>query len=108
MTGLVTATIYLVVFRYAETTSDSCSHNVWEDDLRSILIVMVEVIQCSDVTLPLEGRRHACTDAVLSHRVGQVKAVDLKAAIDFSLFQCAFLSGFRHLLGYVTLRFEMR
>jgi len=37
-----------------------------------------------------------------------VVAVDLKAAIDFPLFQCAFFRGFRHLLGYVTLRFEMR
>lgn len=37
-----------------------------------------------------------------------VVAVDLESTIDFPLFQRAFLRGFRHLLGYVTLRFEMR
>jgi len=69
---------------------------------------MVEVVQCSGATLPLGRRRHACTHTVLPNRMLHVVAVDLKAAIDFPLFQRAFLRGFRLLLGYVTLLLRLR
>jgi len=86
----------------------SRSSKVWEDDLPSILIVMVEVIQCSDVTLLLGRRRHACTHTVLPNRMLHVVAVDLKAAIDLPLFQRVFLRRLRHLLGNVTLLLRLR